>query len=88
MINSKFISEYVDDFVNSTSHFQINDARQLPIIIPASEQLKEFELIFDRAKRVQEEKFSGKISEKEAEERLEKIQMELDEKVMELYGLK
>jgi hypothetical protein len=88
MINSKFISEYVDDFVNSTSHFQINDARQLPIVIPTPEQLKEFERIFDRAKKVQEEKFSGKISEKEAEERLEKIQNELDEKVMELYGLK
>jgi hypothetical protein len=87
MINSKFISEYVDDFVNSTSHFQINDARQLPIIIPTPEQLKEFELIFDRAKRVQEEKFSGKITEKEAEERLDKIQKELDEKVLKLYDL-
>jgi len=87
MINSKFISEYVDDFVNSTSHFQINDARQLPIIIPTPEQLKEFELIFDRAKRVQEEKFSGKITEKEAEKELDKIQKELDEKVLKLYGL-
>jgi hypothetical protein len=87
MINSKFISEYVDDFVNSTSHFQINDARQLPIVIPTPEQLKEFELIFDRAKGVQEEKLSGKITEKEAEERLEEIQKELDEKVLKLYGL-
>jgi len=87
MINSKFISEYVDDFVNSTSHFQINDARHLPIVIPTPEQLKEFELIFDRAKRVQEEKFSGKITEKEVEERLEEIQKELDEKVLKLYGL-
>ncbi len=34
IINSKFISEYVDNFVNSTSNFQINDARQLPFIIP------------------------------------------------------
>lgn len=34
LINSKFISFYVDNFINSTSHFQINDARQLPIVIP------------------------------------------------------
>mgnify|MGYP000198072266 CR=1 FL=1 len=33
LINSEFISLYVDN----TSHFQINDARQLPIIIPQKE---------------------------------------------------
>jgi len=88
LLNSDLMSKYLNSFVNTTVHFQINDARQLPIIIPTPEQLKEFELIFDRAKRVQEEKFSGRISEKEAEEKFEKIQMELDEKVWELYGLK
>ena len=34
LINSEFISLYVDNFINNTSHFQINDARQLPIVIP------------------------------------------------------
>ena len=87
MINSKFISEFVDDFVNSTSHFQINDARQLPIIIPTKEQLNEFESIFNRAVSVQKQKFSNKITEQEAEKRLYEIQRELDEKVLELYGL-
>jgi hypothetical protein len=78
---------YSEHLLISTSGFQINDARQLPIIIPTPKQLKEFERIFDRAKKVQEEKFSGKISEKEAEEKLNEIQKELDEKVLELYGL-
>jgi hypothetical protein len=86
IINSTLVSEYVEAFIKNTQTFQINDARQLPIIIPTLEQLKEFERIFDRAKRVQEEKFSGKISEKEAEEKLNEIQKELDEKVLELYG--
>ena len=27
----------MDNFINNTSHFQINDARQLPIIIPQKE---------------------------------------------------
>ena len=40
LINSEFISLYVDNFINNTSHFQINDARQLPIIIPDSDSLK------------------------------------------------
>ena len=38
VINSSFISHYVDDFVNNTQTFQINDARQLPIIVPSVEQ--------------------------------------------------
>ena len=37
MINSTLISYYVDNFVNNTQTFQINDARQLPIIIPTPE---------------------------------------------------
>jgi len=88
LLNSKLENLYAELFSNFTLNFQINDARQLPIIIPTKEQLKEFEAIFDRAVAVQKQKFSGRISEKEAEEKLEKIQIELDEKVLELYGLK
>ena len=40
LINSEFISSYVDNFINNTSHFQINDARQLPIIIPSDYELE------------------------------------------------
>ena len=39
LINSKFISLYVDNFINNTSHFQINDARQLPVIVPKENTL-------------------------------------------------
>jgi hypothetical protein len=87
ILNSNLLFDYYRTFINYSVNIQINDIRQLPIVIPTPEQLKEFEIIFDRAKRVQEEKFSGKISEKEAEEKLGKIQMELDERVLELYGL-
>ena len=87
ILNSKLENLYAELFLNFTLNFQINDARQLPIIIPTPEQLKEFELIFDRAKRVQEEKFSGKINESEAEEKLNEIQKELDRKVIKLYRL-
>lgn len=40
IINSTFISIYVDNFVNNTQTFQINDARQLPVIIPYPDELK------------------------------------------------
>jgi hypothetical protein len=88
ILNSRFLFNFLKEFINTSVNLQINDIRQLPIIIPTSKQLEEFERIFDRAKKVQEEKFSGRISEKEAEEKLEKIQIELDEKVLDLYGLK
>lgn len=88
LINSTFISEYDFNFVNNTQTFQINDARQLPIIIPTPEQLKEFEEIFNRAVQVQKQKFAGKLSEQEAEAKLDEIQKQLDERVLEMYGLK
>lgn len=87
LINSTFISEYDFYFVNNTQTFQINDARQLPIIIPTTEQLMVFEDIFNRAVSVQKEKFAGKLSEQDAEAKLADIQRELDERVLNLYNL-
>jgi len=85
IINSTFISNYDFHFVNNTQTFQINDARQLPIIIPTPDQLKFFEDIFNQAVSIQKEKFTGKISKQEAEENLDKIQKKLDEFVEEIY---
>ena len=45
--NADFISKYTEGFVNSTVIFQINDCRQIPIIIPTNEELKEFENLFE-----------------------------------------
>ena len=85
LLNSDFMSKYLNAFVNTTVHFQINDARQLPIIIPNAEQLHIFENIFNRAVAIQKDKFSGKIAEDEAEKQLELIQKELDKEVEEMY---
>ena len=49
LINYTFMSYYVDSYVNNTQTFQINDARQLPIVVPNSRQLSEIKNIFDRA---------------------------------------
>ncbi|RKX58619.1 MAG: hypothetical protein DRP29_06230, partial [Thermodesulfobacteriota bacterium] len=85
IINSKFYYHILKTFINSTAGQQINDFRQLPVIIPTLEQLKEFEAIFDRAYNIQKRKFAGEITEKEAEKQLEEIQKELDEKVEKMY---
>ena len=87
LLNSNFMSLYLNTFVNTTVHFQINDARQLPIVIPTQEQLKEFESICDKAIDIQKRRFSGQIRKEEAKKQLDEIQKELDEKVIKLYGL-
>ena len=81
------MSEFVEDFINNTSHFQINDARRVPIIIPTSPQLSEFEDVFDRAYVIKEQQFSDKITKDAALQKLNEIQDELDEMVYSLYGV-
>jgi len=79
LINSTLFSYYVDTFVNNTQTFQINDARQLPIIIPSTDILKNFESLFQEA-----------ISIKKAhakDDDLLKIQEKLDTMVRVLYQL-
>jgi len=85
ILNSFFENKYAELFLNFTLNFQINDARQLPIVIPTVEQLHFFENIFNRAVAIQKDKFSGKISELLAEKELDKIQKELDKYVEEMY---
>ena len=87
IINSTFVSEFVEDFINNTQTFQINDARQLPIIIPNEKQLSEFKYLFDKAVKIKKLQFSNQISKEEAEEKLNPIQEQLDKLVYELYGL-
>lgn len=52
LINSELISLYVDNFINNTSHFQINDARQLPIVIPSESEIEYFQNIYLEALRI------------------------------------
>ncbi|MCM8808052.1 MAG: BREX-1 system adenine-specific DNA-methyltransferase PglX, partial [Candidatus Omnitrophica bacterium] len=85
ILNSSLIFNFYRTFINYSVNIQINDIRQLPIIIPTSDQLKIFENIFNRAYNIQKQKFEGKINEEEAETRLNEIQKELDEIVENLY---
>jgi len=87
MINSRFISFYVDNFVNNTSHFQINDARQLPIIIPSQEKLLEFESLFKLAVKTKQKQFSNQLFINETDKYLNEIQEKLDKMIAELYNI-
>jgi len=79
--NADFISKYTEGFVNSTVIFQINDCRQIPVIIPNEYELKELEAMFEEAKKIMLE--SGE----ELKAKLNEIKKQLDKKVLLLYHL-
>lgn len=87
LINSHFISLYVDNFINNTSHFQINDARQLPIVIPSEQELDIFHNIFIAAEEIKKQQFASLLTSQEADNFLIKIQNRLDKTVSELYRI-
>lgn len=87
IINSEFISLYVDNFINNTSHFQINDARQLPIVIPNNAMLEYLKGIVSKAIYLKKDNTSTSIVNVEAEEKLSFLQKELDNIIVQLYAI-
>jgi len=84
IINSSFMSYYVDNFVNNTQTFQINDARQLPIIVPDTIQMECLKQLFQTAIRT---KKSSSLSELEKDKILENLQNKLDDSTQIIYDL-
>jgi hypothetical protein len=39
LLNSELLFDYYREYINCTVNFQINDIRQLPILMPTNEQL-------------------------------------------------
>ena len=81
LINSTLFSYYVDTFVNNTQTFQINDARQLPIIVPSA-------ILVDIANRIVNHAIEIKKDcscEKEAQ--LTSLQNMVDSWAMRIYNL-
>ena len=85
IINSELISLYVDNFINNTSHFQINDARQLPVVIPSETVLTLCKAIIDDAITVKKKLFNGEITPKTADYLLKELQFKLDKDIVNLY---
>lgn len=88
LINSTFISQFVDDFINNTQTFQINDARQLPIVILDNQTLKNIKNIFERAVLLKKDTFKNPVLKNKNDIELEKIQRQLDSIVERIYNLK
>lgn len=79
LINTSFISHYVDDYVNNTQTFQINDARQLPVVIPDEEEIQQAQAIVEMAIKI---KTGCQI-----DTRLEELQMKAERLIIGIYHL-
>ena len=79
LINSAFMSYYVDNYVNNTQTFQINDARQIPIIVPTKEDLSVLKVIFEDAVQIKKSTNS--------QEELHILQQRLDLAVDRIYSI-
>ena len=77
ILNSSFISYYVDTFVNNTQTFQINDARAIPVILPSKNEIA-------IAKNIVKQAINFKKNNKEKD--LIKLQQEVDLFISKIYG--
>ena len=84
--NSDIISRYTETFVNFTVNFQINDARQIPVIIPSIKQLNELVELFDLATKIKKKQLLNTISKIESDTKLTEIQDVLNKMTRKLYG--
>ena len=86
LLNSKFMYNYLKEFINNTVNLQINDFRQLPIIIPSDEQIEQLNSITNKAITIKRSIYSSGSSEIKNKE-LSDLQQELDECVAKLYNI-
>ena len=75
LLNSNLAFDYYREFINCTVNIQINDLRQIPIVIPTEEQLEAIEKLFEK---IYAEKRKAFLSDKpsaysEQEEMLDKL---------------
>lgn len=85
-MNSTFAAYYIDSFINSTSHCTTGDAKQIPIIIPSSEELSTCEKMFNRIITLKQQEILFKKS-KEIKSQINSLEKSLDQFVNELYAI-
>lgn len=81
LLNSDLLFVYYREFLNCTVNIQINDIRQMPIIIPKKSELDVVYELFHRAysiKQSNSEKYSNELQE---------VEKKIELKVRELYRI-
>ena len=84
LLNSNLIFDYYREFVNCTVNVQINDLRQIPIIIPNNQMLNEINELIDKAIAIK--KSASQSDETDSfDKTIAYIELKIDKIVEQLY---
>jgi hypothetical protein len=88
LLNSNLIFDYYRVFINCTVNIQINDLRQLPIIIPSEQEMDEIVSLVDKAIEIKKKESIGILSESVSKDLLFDVEEQIDRLINKLYGMK
>ena len=87
LLNSNLIFDYYREFVNCTVNIQINDIRQIPIVIPEKGELKIFESLIDKAISIKRSALEMNSETDFIDASLLLVEKEIDNAVLSLYRI-
>lgn len=87
LLNSNLIYDYYREFVNCTVNIQINDIRQIPIIIPNMEETKAIEILVNKAINMKKYVLKQDSETDYIEEVMSFVEQEIDNAVLSLYRI-
>ena len=83
LLSSDLLFDYYRDFLNCTVNVQINDIRQMPILIPNPKQLDDIKAVFSRLYKLKKDQYT--LYSAECQNEIDKLEMQMNVLVNELY---
>ena len=87
LLNSNLIFDYYREFVNCTVNIQINDIRQIPIVVPQREELKLLESLVGKAISIKRSALEMDTETDCIDANLLLVENEIDNAVLSLYRI-
>ena len=87
ILNSELLFEYYREFINCTVNIQINDIRQLPVIVPSKNNLEEILPYFQKAVELKKKVAKNKASEQDIQPALKATENKINEFIENLYAI-
>ncbi|MDR2427008.1 MAG: hypothetical protein LBD46_07535 [Endomicrobium sp.] len=85
LLNSELLFDYYREYINCTVNIQINDIRQLPILIPTRKQLNICQPLVKQAIDLKKKIFDGFLQKTDITKKLSEIEQKLNDFVYQLY---
>lgn len=87
LLNSELLFDYYREFINCTVNIQINDIRQIPVIIPSKDNLEKLRPDFENAVNLKKSVAKNKATEESISVPLNKTEERINDFVNKLYKI-